>query len=181
VKLGTNKHLIRLRATCPRTGKRRAVERVLECTLTEARVLQQQLRDELIGNLIDEPAPPRQRLRDFVTSWLHGRIEEGELKPSSADKIAVVWDLHIATSKIADLYIDDIRAEDIREWIDNLRAKRYAPGKGKSTKRKGPKVWAYSKGTIRGYACCARSSRQLAPRMRARRSASSSSRRSARS
>lgn len=99
-------------------------------------MLQQQLRDELIANLHVEPAP-RQRLRDFVTSWLRGRIEEGELKPSSADKIAVVWDLHIATSKIADLFIDDIRPEDIREWIDELRAKRYAPGKGTSTKRKG--------------------------------------------
>src|SRR5204863_4702156 len=138
VKLGTNKHLIRLRAMCPRTGKRKAVERVIDCTLSETRVLQQQLRDELLANLHVKPAA-RQRLRDFVSSWLRGRIEEGELKPSSADKIAVVSDLHIATAKIADLYIDDIRADDIREWIDVLRAKRYAPGKGASTKRKGPK------------------------------------------
>jgi hypothetical protein len=74
MKLGANKHLIRLRATCPRTGKRKAVERVVECTLTEARVLHQQLHDELVASLSNEPAP-RQRLRDFVTSWLRGRIE----------------------------------------------------------------------------------------------------------
>lgn len=150
MKLGTNKHLIRLRATCPRTGKRKAVERIIDGTLTEARVLQERLREELLVRLRSEPAA-RQRLRDFVTSWLRGRIEEGELKPSSADKIAVVWDLHIATSKLADLYIDDIRPEDICDWIDELRAKRYAPGKGKSTKRKGPKEWAYSRSTVRGY------------------------------
>ena len=150
VRLGTNKHLIRLRATCPRTGKRKAVERIIECTLTEARVLQLQLRDELIASLRDEPEP-RERLRDFVTSWLRGRIEEGELKPSSADKIAVVWDLHIAPSKIADLYIDDITPQDVRDWVDELRAKRYAPGKGRATRRRGAKTWAYSKVTVRGY------------------------------
>jgi hypothetical protein len=83
--------------------------------------------------------------------------------------------------EIADLYIDDIRADDIREWIDELRAKRYAPGKGTSTNRKGPKVWAYSKGTIRGYYRAAHDPRRRrAPRTRVTRSASSSSRRSAR-
>ncbi len=151
VKLGTNEHLIRVRATCPRTGRRKGVERARECTLTEARELQRQWRDELIQSMQREDAAPRQRLRDFVTSWLRGRIEEGELKPSSADKIAVVWDLHIATSKISHLYIDDVTAQDIRDWVDELRAKRYAPGKGAATKRKGERTWAYSKSTIRGY------------------------------
>lgn len=47
--------------------------------------------------------------------------------------------------------IDDIRSEDICDWIDELRTKRYAPGKGKSSKRKGPKDWPYSKSTVRGY------------------------------
>ena len=62
-----------------------------------------------------------------------------------------MWDLHIAPTKLAELYTDDIHEGDVLERIDCLRAKRYAPGKGKVTKRKGSKDWAYSKATIRGY------------------------------
>ena len=60
-----------------------------------------------------------------MPSWLSGRIEEGELKPSSADKIALVWDLHIAPTRLAQLFTDDIHDSDVLEWIDGLRAKRY--------------------------------------------------------
>ena len=63
----------------------------------------------------------------------------------------MVWDLHIAPTRLAQLYTDDIHEGDVLAWIDDLRAKRYAPGKGKATKRKGSKDWAYSKATIRGY------------------------------
>ncbi len=46
VKLGPNHYSIRVRATCPRTGRRKEVERVRECTLTEARTLQYRWREE---------------------------------------------------------------------------------------------------------------------------------------
>jgi integrase len=150
VKLGTTTFEIRVQTICPRTGKRKAVERTRECTLNEAHALQQQWREEL-ENASNVVKLARVRLRDFATSWLDGRIEAGKLKPSSADKIAVVWDLHIATDAIADLYVDDITPEDIEHWIKTQRAKRYAAGKGKHAQRRGPKERAYSAGTIRGY------------------------------
>lgn len=150
VQTAKNQHEIRVRATCPRTGRRKEVRREETCTLTEARALQQKWREELERGL-SASAAPRVRLRDFVPSWLRGRIEAGKLKPSSAAKIAVVYDLHIATSEIADLHIDDITPDDIDRWLDGLRRKRYAPGKGAAAKRKGEKVRGYSSTTIRGY------------------------------
>ena len=49
------------------------------------------------------------------------KVEARKLKPSSADKIAVVWDLHMATEAIADLYVDDIMPEDVEHWIKTQR------------------------------------------------------------
>jgi integrase len=126
------------------------VRRDEACTLTEARALQQKWREELEKSLVANAAP-RVRLRDFVASWLRGRIDGGKLKKSSATKIAVVWDLHIETAEITDLYIDDISPDDIDRWLDGLRRKRYAPGKGAAVKRKGEKKRAYSSTTLLGY------------------------------
>jgi integrase len=149
-KVGTNTYSIRARATCPRSGRRKEVERVRECTLTEARALQHEWRLELEKSLVVEKAA-RVRLRDFAASWLDGRIAAGKLKPSSATKIAVVWDLHVAPELIADLYVDDITPDDVESWLTSQRDKRYAPGKGKKEKRKGAANRAYSAGTIKGY------------------------------
>ncbi len=150
VQVARNHHEIRVRAICPRTGRPKEVRREETCSLTEARALQQKWREELEQSLV-LVAAPRIRLRDFVESWLRGRIDAGRLKPSSADKIAVVFDLHIATAVIADLYVDAIMPDDIDQWLEALRRKRYAPGKGAAAKRKGAKVRGYSSTTIRGY------------------------------
>jgi hypothetical protein len=136
VQVAKNQYEIRVRATCPRTGRRKEARRVEACTLTEARALQQKWREELEQSLVASAAP-RVRLRDFAPSWLNGRIEAGKLKPASAAKIAVVWDLHIETAEIADLYIDDITPDDIDRWLEGLRRKRYAPGKGSSVEAEG--------------------------------------------
>lgn len=154
VKLGPNKYEIRVRATCPRTGRRKEVERVRDCTLTEAKALQHEWREHMLAALTTERVT-RQRLKDFVASWLRGRIESGELKASSADKIAVVWDLHIAGDDIAHLFTDDIGEADVKGWIERLRAKRYVPGKGKAAARVTRSIAseprAYSRSTVRGY------------------------------
>jgi integrase len=149
VQLGRNHFEIRVRATCPRTGRRKEVKRVESCGLKEARALQEQWKEELEASLAARPRRERIRLADFVRSWLSGRIANGELKPSSAEKIATVWDLHIDGTPIADLFVDDIHPEDVEQWLAAFRAKRYVAGKGKATKRKG-KPRAYSAGTIQG-------------------------------
>ena len=150
VQLSKNHYEIRVRATCPRTGRRKEVRREQRCTLKEARALQAQWRKELESSLVT-PTPQRVRLRDFAPLWLRGRIEAGKLKPSSATSIAVVWDLHIAPAAIADLHIDDITPDDIDRWLADLRRARYAPGHGAATSRKTPKDRAYSSTTIRGF------------------------------
>ena len=47
VKLGTTTFQIRVQVTCPRTGKKKEVERRRECTLNEAHALQQAWREVL--------------------------------------------------------------------------------------------------------------------------------------
>ena len=153
VKLGTNRYNIRVRATCPRTGRRKEVERVRECTLTEARALQRQWRDEMSKSLRSGEKAPRLRLRDFVSGWLDGRKEK--IKRTTALKIADVWDGNIANAVIADLYVDEITLEDVEQWIAALRAKTYIPGKGNTSKRKTRSKRSeprhYSSATIKGY------------------------------
>lgn len=152
MKLGTNHYEIRVRATCPRTAKRKELRREFQCSLTEARAFQRALQDELIGSLDNEHAD-RERLKDFAPSWLLGR--KGLIKATTARKIAMVWDEHIATSKIADLYIDEIRSADVEEWITELRGKKFIKGKGPLAKRtvrsKKSEPRPLSQGTIKGY------------------------------
>ena len=123
-----------------------------DCTLTEARAFQHEWRDELIESMRSDKAQ-RVRLRDFVTAWLDGRKDK--IKRTTALKIADVWDGHIATAVIADLYIDEITIEDVEAWIESLRAKMYIPGKGKASKRATrsdkSKPRPYTAGTIKGY------------------------------
>lgn len=139
VKLGTNHYQIRVRATCPRTGRRKEVERARRCTLTEAKALQREWHDELIASL-ESARPQRIRLRDFAASWLTGK--RGLIKSGTAKHIASVWDLHIATDKIADLYVDDIRPEDVEAWLAVMRTKTYA--------HRGLAPRTYRASTIRG-------------------------------
>jgi integrase len=152
VKVATDRYNIRVRATDPRTGKRKEVERVRDCTLTEARAVQNEWRDELVASLTAE-RPAQVRLRDFVTSWLTGR--KGEIKQSTAEKLALVWDMHISPERIADLFVDEISIEDVEEWLAALRLKTYVPGKGKAsgrrTRSEKSKARPLSAGTIKGY------------------------------
>ena len=146
MKLGKNHYEIRVRAVHPRTGKRREVRREVSCNLTAARARQERLREEL-ESAMESQAPERKRLEAFAGSWLSGRIANGELKPSSARKIATVWDLHIAPTEIAGLYIDDIRSSDVVSWLAGQREKTFVPGhkKSKRTARR-----HYSPSAIRG-------------------------------
>lgn len=120
LKLGTNRYSIRVRATCPRTGRRKEVERVRECTLTEARALQRQWRDELVASL-EKPKAERVRLRDFATAWLDGK--QGLIKLGTATHIASIWDLHIGCEPIADLWTDEVRPDDVEKWLARMRTK----------------------------------------------------------
>lgn len=146
--VGPNRYRIRARATCPRTGQRREVDRVRPCSLKEARALQMHWLQEMTAELRTERAP-RVRLKDFAASWLAGR--KGQIKRGSAVYIATIWDVHIEGTKIAGLYVDDIRPEDVEEWLAGMRAKNYVPGSAMKRKRSTKsEPRAYKASTIRG-------------------------------
>lgn len=150
-KMGPDRFNIRVRATCPRTGRAKEVERRITCrSMREALVIQARLRAELEAQLAGAVSH-RVRLKDFAPSWLGGRIAAGKLKPSSATKIASVWDLHIEPAAIADLYVDAITPGDVEAWLDAIRCKRFAPGKGKAERRKAPTARPYAAGAVLGF------------------------------
>ena len=152
VKLGTNHYKIRVRAMCPRTAQRKELRREYHCSLTEARAHQHALLDELIGSLEDVRSD-KERLKDFAPSWLLGR--KGLIKATTARKIAMVWDEHIGSSRIAQLYIEEIRSADVEAWLTELRGKKFIKGKGPLAKRKirseKSEPRPLSQGTIKGY------------------------------
>lgn len=151
VKLAEQRYEIRVRVNDPRTGRRKEVRRRVDgVTLRQALALQAELRRE-VKEARAAGGRARLRLKDFAASWLRGRLDAGKLKASSADKIAIVWEHHIATAPIADLYVDAIEPLDVDAWVDELRRKRYAPGKGRAATRKSPATRSYSAGTVLGY------------------------------
>jgi integrase len=154
VKLTGNQYEIRARATCPRTGKAKEVRRAHECSgIKEARAIQIEMCRELQDKLDQEESPEAPRLRDFAGSWLAGR--EGLIKKTTARKIAMVFDEHIAPSTIADIRIDKIRTSDVEEWISTMRTKQTIWGHGRLETRKTvsekSKPRCLSAGTIKGY------------------------------
>jgi integrase len=128
-KVGHNRYEVRVRVTDPRTNRPREVRPIMECkSVRDAVARQIELRDELKAKLAGEAAPGRQRLRDFVPAWLDGRLAAGKLKPSSATKIALVWDLHIEPAPIAGMFVEAIGPGDIERWLADLRKRRSLRG-----------------------------------------------------
>src|SRR5262249_48731812 len=120
VELSTNRYEIRAHAVDPRTGRRKEVRRDRDCTLKEAIALQDEWSDELRAS---DELSERTRLADFARSWLAGRLAKGRLKPSSADKIASVLDVHVIPA-LGELYVDAIRPTDIERWLQHQLTKR---------------------------------------------------------
>lgn len=140
-KMGPNRYEVRVRVTDPRTNKPREVRQIVECkSVRDAAAAQLKLREELEAKLAGASSPGRQRLRDFVPAWLDGRLAAGKLKPSSATKIALVWDVHIEPMPIAALFIDAIGPGDVEAWMTALRKRRSLRGDK-----------ALSKATVLGY------------------------------
>ncbi len=119
-KMGTNLYRIRVRVTCPRTGSRKEMERDRVCTEREARAFQIQWRDELLASL-EKPKVERVRLRDFARSWLDGK--RGSIKHGTAKHFASIWDLHIGPEPIAGLWVDEVRPDDVEQWLARMRTK----------------------------------------------------------
>jgi integrase len=112
---------IRFGWTCPKTGRRKEVDRRVAGTLHQAQAEMARLREAVqVGNVI----APRVRLRDYCVSWLEdrkGRLKYSSVK-SAAGRLAAVAD-----SPIGDIFLDSLTPSDVRGWLASLHAAGYAP------------------------------------------------------
>lgn len=119
--MGQHSYRIRARATDPRTGKAKEVDRIRECTPQEALKLQLEWVEEIRKG---PSRADRVRLRQYAESWMRIRVEK--LKPSVACRYAGVLDDHILPS-LGDFYLDALTPSDVSKWI-NEKAKIFSPG-----------------------------------------------------
>lgn len=116
-----NVFLVRVQRRDPRTGKPRDVRREIRCESLSAAVA---VRERMLAEVAqDQPARERVRLRDYVRSWLSGRLPT--LKPSTRARYADDLDRHILPA-LGDFYLDAFRPEDVHAWFGGLASK-YAP------------------------------------------------------
>ena len=91
-RLRSGKYLVRATGTCPKTGKRKDTEKVVEAKNMAAAF---QVREEIRIELQSSPGAPPSRLRlaEYAESWITSKLRE--LKPSTRRHYASVLDCHI--------------------------------------------------------------------------------------
>lgn len=128
--LDKGKYLVRARATCPLTGKRKEVERTLTNTTASAAA---RARADLVEEIeAGAQKPLRRRVGEFAQSWIKSKA----LKVSSntARTYADSLEKHILPS-LGDYYYDVLTSEIVQEWIDDSLLSQW---------RKGDKVKRYN-------------------------------------
>lgn len=115
--LGGKRYQIQLWWTCPKTGRQRRAERIVEAPSVQAAA---RIREELRADLARGDAPKaRLRLADYAQSWLGTKLSEW--KPSTAVNAASMLDLHILPA-LGDYWIDAIEPSDLTAWRDAQEA-----------------------------------------------------------
>lgn len=113
-RLSDGRYHIRVKATCPRTGKMVTKKETMEaCSISEAVLKREAMRQSIERG--PEVSRTRQRLEAAVRLWLSSRLPS--LRPSTRVKYAVVIDLHIVPA-LGDIYVDKLRSSDITAWRD---------------------------------------------------------------
>jgi integrase len=115
-RVGPNRYRVRVTTNCPLTGKRREVDRLVECaSLSEAAQMQMQLRSELEAA---EPTTARVKLRDYATKWLERR--KPRLKHSTQLRYAEHLDRII--EGLGDVYMDKLNPGIVTDWLTGQAA-----------------------------------------------------------
>lgn len=119
--VGENEYRVRGKATSPKTGKVREVDRVLSPTTKPAAssaAEAAQARAQLLSEE-DEPTRQRYRVEHYATLWLDGVLKM--LQPSTADRYSSTIDLHIVPT-LGDHFVDAVTHRDVLTWRNNQDA-----------------------------------------------------------
>jgi integrase len=124
-------HVVRGRATDPRTGKQRDVWRVLVAgSKHEAyQWLQKELGRIRSGEFA--PAASKTPFASFATSLLKRKIDSGDIQSAAGVE---KWEnalMHLIAGRIGEMFVESIRTRDIEAWRGDMAAKvnagQYAP------------------------------------------------------
>jgi integrase len=115
-RLGKDRYRVRTEYTCPKTGKRKEIDRVVHATSPAAA-------SKMLGAFRLEKVqalerPARRRLVDYATSWLTSKLPT--LKPSTRRVYADALELHVLPV-IGEHYIDAVTRDDIVALRDGLK------------------------------------------------------------
>lgn len=113
--LGKGRYLVRVWYVCPKTGRRKKAERVVEAkSARDATKLREALREERSAVAA---RPARERLDRFARSWMKRKLPSW--KRSTRVNNASIMDTHISP-KLGDYWIDAITPEDVVAWRDDM-------------------------------------------------------------
>lgn len=147
LRIASDKYLVRVKATNPRTGKQEDVKRRVEGKIADALAERNKIREQIESGRRLE----RVTLRTYARSWLRTRLPS--LKPSTRKSYADALELHILP-ELGDHYLDTITPSDVRAYVadksESLGA--WTVGRQLRTLRTIARD-AMADGYVRGYFC----------------------------
>lgn len=123
-KTGNNEYRVRAVGKDPRTGKRKAVEKVFEGSAQEAARMRSALLEEIQAAT---QVVERQRVGEFAQSWIKSKAVS--LDPGTARTYAEALDRHVLPVLGAYWY-DQLTKADVQRWVDDCFAKAWQTPKG---------------------------------------------------
>ena len=114
LKIDDKTYVIRAKATCPRTGRKKEVHKLLEgVSLLEAA----QTRAELVDG-IKNPVEQSKKVRvgEFARSWIASKLLR--VDATTGRTYADALDGHILPA-LGDFFYDSLTSQDVQRWIDD--------------------------------------------------------------
>lgn len=118
--LDTDLYEIRVRGTCPRTGKMSSRWRMFQGSRAEAFQERDRLHDVLRGEQTE--AKERETLAAFAKSWLSTGLVRGDWRETTARRYAESLDLHILP-RLGGVFVDALKPRDVERAIAEWASK----------------------------------------------------------
>jgi integrase len=122
---GDNQYRVRAVGVDPRTGKRKAVEKLYDgLSAQEAARMRTVLLEEI---RVATEVPVRQRVTDFAKSWLESKAVS--LDPGTARTYAAALEDHVLPV-LGDFWYDALTKADVQKWVDDCFKKHWTTKSG---------------------------------------------------
>lgn len=119
-------HVVRGKAQCPRTGKQKDIWRVLPDATAEEALLWLREEQKRIRTGASSAPLSRTPFATYATSLLKRKVARGEIVSAAGIQ---KWEMvlkRLFASKLAEVYVEEMRASDIEAWKDEVAEKIHA-------------------------------------------------------